>query len=92
MLVDEVFMSRRTIIHAVQEETYAQEYACLRKEKFSKDSPLKALDHFIDADGLRVRGPIRQAENAYYSWQASCSNTSGQVLSLENSASGTTVY
>ncbi|KAJ7993986.1 hypothetical protein DPEC_G00261260 [Dallia pectoralis] len=62
--VNELSQSKRTIIHAVQEETYSQEYDCLRKEEsLPKDSPLKALDPFIDADGLlRVGGRIRKAE------------------------------
>ena len=62
--VDELSRSKRTIIHAVQEETYAQEYTCLKKgENLLKDSPLKALDPFIDTDGLlRVGGRIREAE------------------------------
>lgn len=56
--------AKKTIIHAVQEETYAQEYACLTKgEKLPKDSSLKTLDPFIDVDGLlRVGGRIREAE------------------------------
>ncbi|KAJ7983969.1 hypothetical protein DPEC_G00204560 [Dallia pectoralis] len=62
--VNELSQSKRTIIHTVQEETYSQEYDCLRKEEsLPKDSPLKALDPFIDADGLlRVGGRIRKAE------------------------------
>ena len=62
--VDKLLQAKRTVIHAVQEETYAQEYACIKKgEALPKDSPLKALDPFIDADGLlRVGGCIREAE------------------------------
>ncbi|KAK0139045.1 hypothetical protein N1851_024400 [Merluccius polli] len=62
--VEELLQAKRTVIHAVQEETYAQEYACIKKrEALPKDSPLKALDPFIDANGLlRVGGRIREAE------------------------------
>ncbi|KAK0150328.1 hypothetical protein N1851_008573 [Merluccius polli] len=62
--VEELLQAKRTVIHAVQEETYAQEYACIKKgEALPKESPLKALDPFIDADGLlRVGGRIREAE------------------------------
>lgn len=62
--VEELSRAKGCIIRVVQEETYEQEYACLRKEEqLPKDSPLKALDPFIDADGLlRVGGRIREAE------------------------------
>lgn len=62
--VQELSQAKRTIINAVQEETYAQEYACVRKgENLPKDSPLKTLNPFIDVDGLlRVKGRVREAE------------------------------
>lgn len=62
--VEELSRAKRTIIHAVQEETYAHEYACVRNgENLPKDSPPRALDPLIDADGiLRVGGRIREAE------------------------------
>lgn len=51
--VEDLSRAKTLIIHAVQEEVYAQEYACVRKgEKLPKDSPLKAFDPFIDADSL----------------------------------------
>lgn len=62
--VEDLSKAKASIIRAVQEEMYAQEYACVRKgEKLPKDSPLKNLDPFIDADNLlRVGGRIREAE------------------------------
>lgn len=49
--VEELARAKGSITCAVQEETYAQEYACITKgEKLPKDSPLKASDPFIDAD------------------------------------------
>lgn len=43
---------------------YAQEYACVKKgENLPRNSPLKALAPFIEADGLlRVGGRIKEAE------------------------------
>lgn len=62
--VEELSRAEASIIRAVQEETYAQEYACIRQGgNLPKDSPLKALDPFIDVDGLlRVGGRIKEAE------------------------------
>ena len=54
--------SKCIIIRAVQEDTYADELACLRKgEKIPQKSPLKNLDPFIDGQNLlRVGGSINE--------------------------------
>ncbi|XP_061759975.1 uncharacterized protein LOC133554813 [Nerophis ophidion] len=61
---NELSQSEQIIICTVQREIYADEYTCLQKEEsISKDSPLKALDPFIDNDGLlRVGGRIKEAQ------------------------------
>ncbi|XP_061774720.1 uncharacterized protein LOC133564417 [Nerophis ophidion] len=61
---NELLQSEKIIICTVQREIYADEYTCLQKEEsISKDSPLKALDPFIDNDGLlRVGGRIKEAQ------------------------------
>lgn len=62
--LEDLTKAKSTVIRAVQEDVYAQEYACLMKEqKLPKQSPLRSLDPFIDTEGLlRVRGRIGEAE------------------------------
>ena len=61
---EQLCRSKGIIIRAVQEETYAEELACLRKgEKIPQNSPLRTLDPFIDGQNLlRVGGRIREGE------------------------------
>lgn len=62
--VEQLSLSKCIIIRAVQEETYAEELACLRKgENVPQNSPLKALDPFIDGQNLlRVGGRIKEGK------------------------------
>ncbi|XP_061891197.1 uncharacterized protein LOC133641474 isoform X1 [Entelurus aequoreus] len=62
--VEELAHAKKTIIRAVQEDIYAQEYASIKNGKgLSKDNNLKALDPLIDADGLlRIGGRIKEAK------------------------------
>lgn len=62
--VEELLCAEKTIVKAVQQEKYAQEYKSLEKgDKLSKKSLLKGLDPFIDADGLlRVGGRLTEAQ------------------------------
>lgn len=56
--------SEKVIIQSVQEEAYVEEISCIQKNiKLSRNSPLKNLDPYVDADNLlRVGGRIRQGE------------------------------
>ncbi|XP_026042220.1 uncharacterized protein LOC113033090 [Astatotilapia calliptera] len=61
---DQLSLSEHVIIQTVQEEAYAEELACLKKNKvIPQGSPLRTLDPFIDAHNvLRVGGRIRHGE------------------------------
>lgn len=61
--VNKFSQSKDLIIHALQQESYAPEFECLRNsEEIPKDSTLRKLDPFIDENGLmRVGGRIKEA-------------------------------
>lgn len=65
--VEELSRSKKIVIRAVQEETYAEEIQCIRTQTdIPKDSPLKMLDPFLDEDDLlRVGGRIQHAQLGY---------------------------
>ncbi|KAK7882975.1 hypothetical protein WMY93_029149 [Mugilogobius chulae] len=57
-------ISEKIIFRSVQEEAYAEELVCLQQnKKLSRNSPLRCLDPFVDAENiLRVGGRIRHGE------------------------------
>lgn len=61
--VAELQQSNNVILRTLQEESFNHEISCLKGHKdVPKDSPLKALDPFVDNEGLlRVGGRIREA-------------------------------
>ncbi|XP_041418746.1 uncharacterized protein LOC121393682 [Xenopus laevis] len=63
-LVHDFKKARTVIIQNVQKETFAKEIqSILEKEGMPNDSPLRALDPFIDENGLlRVGGRLRNAD------------------------------
>lgn len=52
-------------LSSMQFKTHAQEYTCVRQGgNLPKDSPLKALDPFIDADSLLRVGGLSEKQNS----------------------------
>lgn len=62
--VDARWQAKTVVIHCVQKELYGEEFKCLEDGiQFSKKSPLKKLNPFIDEDGLlRIGGCITNAD------------------------------
>ncbi|XP_066448142.1 uncharacterized protein [Eleutherodactylus coqui] len=62
--VDELTQAKDVVIHCVQQEIYARELESLQNQKnVPKDSSLRKLDPYIDANGLlRVGGRVSNAQ------------------------------